>query len=378
MYFVTIENNPIAGNAKNFHKNVLVTNWSQKRSATEGFKLAQFDLILGLGEIEEFFRIGLGRMVTRYSADGNTIIWQGFINSMTLTQPGMQSQGSLSNMYNGVTVRYTQLDTVSNPPDETEQQQTAQVTDTNSRIRYGVKDIIYKPPTEKLTSAMADQLISTFLEQYRIPRRSANVAPANAKVRLYVECLGYKDTLNWQVYTQTILSSTQDASAQVTDLMDSSDLFIESSLIAENTTPVQRYYNDDKTILELLNNVTSLGDSNNDRWLAYVTGGRVLVYERASTVIKYYRRMSDPEQAIYDALGRKVPNWEVEPNTWIVTIDAHPFGLPTNDLINNQQAMYIESVSWNEQDDKVSLTGSRGDELTTLVARVAHFGEVLL
>lgn len=378
MRFVYISNNPIASSTLVFGQEFLVSNWQHRRTATVGFDAAQFDLVLSNQQAEEMFEKGLGRIVTRYSLDGNKIIWQGYISAMTLLQPGMKAQISLDNLYNRVTIKYNELDTSTNPPGETPGTFTATVNDTISQAKYGIKEIVYTPPTAKLKDTMADQLLATFLEMYREPHRSADVISSQTETSLYVYCKGYKHTLDWRIYTQTANTTTDDADAIIALMLATADLYVTGSSLTANTTAVNKYFADRETIWTLINHIATLGDSSNNRWIAYVNKDRTLVYEQAGSTIVYFRRLSDPAQSIYDTQGRLVPPWEIEPNKWLITTEIEPFKNDPALLRDNPRAMYIESVSWTERDNRTVLSGSRGDEVSIMVARASNIGEILL
>ena len=245
MLYVDIKNNPIATNRISYGAIHRVFNWSHKITATNGFDRAGFDLILNRDQMEQFFDDGLGRMITRYSEDGNIIVWQGYINSMTLTQPGTRSGLSLDNMFNQVSLKYTSLDTALNPPGETVETYTAQADDLDSQGKYGIKQTVYSPPALKLKDTMADQMRDTFIDQYREPRRNASAITSMMEPRLHIECKGYKHTLAWRIYNQVGVSAAQNANLQIADILATSGLFIDSSALDANTTQVQKYYNDD-------------------------------------------------------------------------------------------------------------------------------------
>ncbi len=378
MRFVQILNSPIATNKQSFSKNVPVEEWEHKTTATIGYDTARFDLIDDKHILEEFFYYGLGRIVTRYSADGNTIVWQGQIVDMTLTEPGSRFRRSIREMYNRVSVRYTALATGSNPPGETENSTTADADDATSQGQYGIKALVFRPSVEKLTAGMATQFRGTVLAQYRQPRRSADYISSESRSRLSVICEGYGRTLGWRVYNQTSSSGTANASTIVAAINTAVGEFIASTRVDTNTTAVNQYFNDDRTALEILQSIAGLGDSSNNRWVMHVMDGRKLIYEQVPTTVNYYRRLSDPKQSILDAMGRDVPLWEIRPNKWLRTTDAQPFTADSSALVDDIQSMYIESVNWVEKSNSLTLTGSTTDKSRMLVAQVAAAGQNLL
>ncbi|MFQ5609636.1 MAG: hypothetical protein ACE5F8_05125 [Woeseiaceae bacterium] len=375
---VVVGSNPVASLAGQFGVAYDAEAYRHRITATVGFDTASFDLRDRKDALEEFFYNGLGRHVVRYGPDGQFTAWEGQIVEMTLTVPGMRATISLSAMYNRVAVRYTELDTGSNPPGETADTTTADADDTDSQDRYGIKQLVFRPPkASKLTQTDAEQLRDTMLSEYKQPRRSADIVSSMSEPRLRVKCQGYGHTLGWRVYNYTAASGTDDADDEIADINTSVGQFIASTDLDANTLQVAQYTNEDLTALEQIQAIASLGDASDNRWLAYVLEDRKLYYKPASTTVKYWRRMADNRQEIRDQSGRVIPPWELRPNNWIRTTDVYPFGLAPANLQDDYQAMFIESVEWQEP-DTLLLAGSRGDAMQGVIARAANKGDVLL
>ena len=318
-------------------------------------------------------------MATRYSFDGNSIVWQGFINDMELIQPGMSMRRSLDEMYNQEAVRYTPIDTTTNPPTESAETSTAVVNDTDSQNRYGIKQTVFQPPSmNRLTAGDASQLANTILGQYKQPRRSATISSGSDNPRLVVNCKGFMWTLDWRIYNQTANSSTDNASTILAAVITAVGSQIAAATnITTNNTAVQKYFNRDDTAFNVIQWIASLGDASYNRWVANVLENRIINYQQAATTITYFRRLVDNRQDIFDYQNRRVPYWEIRPDSWVRTSDVYPHNITPGNLIDDVQSVYIESVDFREP-DSLTLNGSTGDKLQVILARQANRGDALL
>lgn len=358
-----------------------VMDWDHKLSVDIGlYDRCSFSIRGTLLELEELFDHGLCTNIERYTPDGNKLIWQGYIDEMVLTQPGMRSRISLEHMYNRIRVFYTALNTGTNPPGETPNSITSAANDTTSQAKYGIKEKVFRPPLEKMTATMATQLRDTLLEQYRQPRRSDDATMSDQDLELRIFGKGYIHTLGWRVYTHTATSGTDQSEDQIYIIVDDVGDFITNQIYVyrANGTLVPRYYNDQETALQIIQQITSVGDSNFDEWIAYVDDNRVFHYEEASNSIGYWRRMSDRQLAVRDMSGRAIPPWEVRPNRWLETTDVASYYSPSSsDLADDPRCIYIKTVEWYEDSNNMVLTGSKGEQIDVILARIASQGESL-
>ena len=229
-----------------------------------------------------------------------------------------------------------------------------------------------------MTAGMATQLRDVLLAQYKTPKPTADIVSGERSARLHVVCSGYMGALGWRVYNQTSNSGTQNANLEVSAIITATGSFVSDTEIDTNTTQINKYTGDYIASLKRLQDIASIGDSSNKRWLAYMYEDRKIFYKQQANTITYYRRMSDPKQQIFDLFGRSVPYWEIRPNTWIRTSDIQPFEVTPTDLIDDRSAMYIESVRWNENTNTINLWGSKANTPQVLVARMSNQGEGLL
>ncbi len=358
-----------------------VQNWKHRTSANVGFDTASFDIVTSQGTLEDFFGSGLGRKIVMNSKMGSFIAWEGYIDTMELTLPGLRMRISLDDMFNSVIVRYNQLDTSTNPPGETPNTTTTAAVDSSSRSQYGTKSLMYRPAKiDKMPQAAAEQLRDVVLNQYKQPRRSSESTSASSGIQLHVSCKGFFHTLYWSTYTHTAASGTNNADIEIGRVLadiNVNDVFIASSILDSNTTAVNLYRDGDETSFEIIQGIATLGDSSDNRWLAYVLENQVLRYQQASEVIKYHRRLSDNRREIFDQFDRPVPWDEIRPNAWLRTTDVESFSVSQTNKQDDYQLMFIESVQFTEPDG-LTLSGSLGDKVSIQVARAANRGDFLI
>lgn len=381
--YVTLQRNPALvsnGYVPTFNRQVAVTNWQHRIGAGIGFDTASFTVEGDKLLLEELYGLILGAGITRYALNGNDIIWEGFVNKLTLRMAGLAFSVSLDNLYNRVRVRYTPLDTSSTPPAVTAvTTRTTAVGDTPSQSRYGIKDLVLT--AGETTSTIANQITAAALAEYKQPRRSAELGPSN-DISLVVECLGYGHTLNWQIYNQTGSSGTQAANLEVAAIISSAGQFIARTVISTNSVAIARYTDFDRTALEQLRAIAEQGSSSNTRWLIQVLEGRTLYYKEASTTVAYNRRIAEPNREIYKPGGAIVPYELVRPDNWLRVSDSAlaetgGIGKPGSANALDPQLIYIETVSYSEPDN-LQIAGSLGDSTQAMLARQSAQGARLI
>lgn len=378
MRTVHISANPIATLNSTVERDYPVSGWRHKITANIGFDTASFNLIASKRELEEMFFEGCGRRITRFTPDGHGVVWDGYIAEMVLNEPGLQLRISLREMANGVIVNYIPTDTSTNPPTYGAEWWAGPVNDAPSQAQYGIKQKLFVPPMNKLTAADAQQFANVLLAHYRTPIRSGLISSGSSQSNLQIVCDGYMHTLGWHTYNQYALSGTDNADTILSTIASvTGQGFIASQDLDTNTTQVQKYFSNFDRGYDLVQLIASFGDGSYNRWLAYVLEDRVLHYKPASTTVDYLRRIEDGRQEIRDVGGRVIPYWEIRPNHWIRTTDVFPHALNPASLKDDFQVSYIESVEWTEPDG-LTLSGSPGDNLQVIVARMAAQGDRML
>ena len=375
---VHIVHNPALSGVAQFTGSFGVSNYRHRIGANIGFDTCSFDIRHEKHVLEDMFYTGLGRRLTRYSRDGNFVVWDGFISEMTLVQPGLSMRISLKEMWNRASVRYTPIDTGTNPPTESAETSTAVVDDTTSQAKYGIKEKYFSPPKiDRMIAGNAAQYATVMLSQYREPKRDEDFASGSNDSKLTVFCEGFMHTLGWRIYNQTAVSGQDYVYVVAGTIITGVGQFIYDTDFDTNTTQIQKYYNRDNTALDILQAAAGIGDNTNRRWLFYMLENRILQYKLASTAVNYIRRVSDRKQEILDTSGRAIPFYEVRPNNWLRNSDVMPHGLTPANMQDDFPSMFVESVQYNEP-DTLALAGSLGGIAQVIIARAADQGDRLL
>jgi hypothetical protein len=152
--------------------------------------------------------------------------------------------------------------------------------------RYGNKELVLSGG-ELESAAIAVQTCNRALELARRPAvmidsvsLSKNTG-GSAEPYLSILCNGYIDTLNWQMYNQTVATGNQAASLQINDILTAKGQFIASWLLNPNGTAVTKVYDTDRSSGGIIMDIARLGDWDGTRWLVRMFPGRQLVYKQA-------------------------------------------------------------------------------------------------
>lgn len=88
--------------------------------------------------------------------------------------------------------------------------------------------------------------------------------------------------------------------------------------------------------------------------------------------VAYYFDIWDPEQKILDAMGRRIPPWEVHADRWIrVTGVMLPTTEVYDSLVDDPECAYIESVAYDDESGALTIKTSRGELGEVILARAS-------
>lgn len=252
--------------------------FSKEERADEGYKKCTFRMRGQKAFLSEFMRDGLGRDL-RVKEPGGRGIWEGMITQLSYSVGPVQWKVGLRDMANSVWVRYRVTGGSSTV-------RSTALTDTDSQARYGVKEFVLSGG-ELESSDVADQVAQTYLNTHSWPRPTpvqVTRRQLSPDPNIEVKALGYFSTLNWCVFNQTGTTDAQGSSAQVTEIMADTDIaqFVNSTDIDTNSTSVARVYDTDRRGGDIIKDLARLGDSNNNRWIAYMTDNREFVFKEAA------------------------------------------------------------------------------------------------
>lgn len=284
---ISILDNPVAG-TEQFLLSATDSGLSEARyedysvqdRAGGGFWSCKFGLFSRENLLKDLFENGLGRHVEVWG-EGLQQDFEGYIHEMVYTLPPDKFTVNLENMVNSIHMR-TDYD------DDGAVERSTTLTNSDSDERFGTKEMVLSGgETEGLS--VADQATQTFIDLRGFPKPEPSLGSGRGQAHIEVFCRGYIHTLGWRIYNQTGDTGTQGMSAQVGDILDSVGEFVDSQELDANSTTVTVEYDADRKALDIITNLAALGDSNNNRWIAFMKGktatqvaGRIFVLKEAA------------------------------------------------------------------------------------------------
>jgi len=190
---------------------------------------------------------------------------------------------------------------------------------------------------------------------------------------LTLDCLGYWHLLGAYTYTNTGVSGTENLSTKLQNILaaDPNGVFsTDYSPITDNTFQVKKYENDNKTALELIKGLNTLGDASQNRYNIGIYTGRRLVYEPAPTEYEYIKRIGDNED-FKTPVGGVVEPWNVRAGKWFFVSDflAGRLSPATRvDLNRDPRAGFIESAVFSAPRD-IRVNGIKLGQLDQALAQ---------
>jgi len=314
-----------------FNERLQTENESHIVSASYGFDTCKFVLRGDTDYLRSWFRAGLIRDIVWRSPSGQ-VIWNGYVQSLTLQEGGMSRSKSIKPMANRIYYVYSALDTSTNPP-TVGAQTTITLNDTASQDSYGIKQATISGG--QITTTAANIEANTALtEMSRISIDEVMTSSSGAPPSLSIRCAGYAHMMMWWNYSQTISSSTANLSAIISAILaaDPNSVINTSAInIDANTTQAEQYYNGDRPAWNVIRDLADRGGAANNRWVAGVYENRQLIYKQAETFdsnfntlaankyLTYQRNPADFGDRIFDEAGRELLHWNTRPDRLIYT-----------------------------------------------------------
>lgn len=300
-------------------------------SVERGFETANLSLLGDIEFLRDWFDNGLARDITFVGPDGK-LAWNGFVTQMALTDGGTTTTHGLDNMANRVIFSYTELDTATNPPGETEG---ASITknDTTSQGLFGIKMRIIDGG--KATATNADVAALTELTKLAFPLAGETVRVAGGNSpRLSMSLRGYGFMGDWYNYSQSAVSGTDTATNVIAAILTAdpnSVLSADTLLIETNSTATERFW-EDEAAWKIIRKIVNRGSSSAGVGIPWAGG----IYENRRLTLKRQERLdtndnpvstnqflrlfrSDIDPAIItDEAGAEVPLWHLRPDRLLV------------------------------------------------------------
>jgi hypothetical protein len=300
-------------------------------SVERGFETANLSLRGDIEFLKDWFDNGLARDITFVGPDGKTA-WNGFVNQMALTDGGTKITHGLDNMANRVIFSYTELDTATNPPGETEG---ASVTknDTTSQGLFGIKMRIIDGG--KATVTNADVAALTELTRLAFPLAGETVKiGGGSEPRLSFSLRGYAFMGDWYNYSQSAVSGTDTATNIIVTILaaDPNSVLSASTLLIETNSTATEQFWEDEGAWKIIRKIIKRGSSSAGVGIPWAGG----IYESRRLTLKRQERLdtnnnpvstnqfpllfrSDIDPAIItDEAGAEVPLWHLRPDRLLV------------------------------------------------------------
>lgn len=349
-----------------------ISTYQHEIRAIGGFYSATITANYNQVQIEDWIEYGIGRHIVIHN-DALEVIWEGFVNKVSAALGELAFEiGPLLDIGNRVKAVYSTVDYSVEPPVLGKRDVTAIANDTSSQAIYSIVEKVLS--TGGSTPVEAEQNRDTFIAENAYPPTSLDLALGRGtQEQVTLDCLGYWHLLGAFTYTNTGVVGTEDISTKLQNILaqDPNSIFsTDYNRIRENTFQVKQYENDDKTALELVKALNSLGDTSSRRYNIGVYADQQLVYERAPTEYEYVKRIGENED-FKTPTGAIVEPWNVRSGKWFFVSDFLAGRVPPstrNDLNRDPRAGYIESAIFTAPRD-IRVDGKKLGQLDQALAR---------
>lgn len=326
--------------------------------------------------VEGWLEEGLGRHIELY-APTTDWIWEGYVSLVTANIAGATWQVGplLDTMANKIRVSYSTVDYNNIPPAVGQRRSTGWAEDATSQARYGI--IEYEKSVAGATLTNAEQIRDVALAEMRYPRpKETDNIGGGGSPSVTIQARGYSDWLQAYHYTSTTPGATT-ASTKLQAVLgaDPNGLFsADYTLVGTNTSSVGAYDNNGRSAMSVVQGLTAIGDTNDDRWLFGLYQDRRAVYEAIPSSPTYQRQLADPQQSvrIYGD-GPLVYPWSIQPGRWLFYTDLFVGRSTPDDIRADERYLFIEqasfSIPW-----ALTLDGSVVGRLDQILSRLGLGG----
>ena len=273
---IVIRQNPVL-TWERFSKTLLAargdfTGYQDDDRAMGGFWSCAFTYRDAPYRLYDMFNNGMCREVVAYGY-GMRVLHEGLICEMVLNAPPDRLTTSIKTVFNQMWMR-------SDHDDDGESERSTALENTRSQGRHGIRERIMTGGQINSLS-VADQAVQTLLDVRGWPSVSIDRGRAKGEISLEIFARGYIETLDWTVWNQTVDEGTHGMSDEFEDVFAGAE-FVSSVVVEPNATLVTKVSDADMKRLSVGFSLAKLGDSENHRWIAYMTEGRVLHLAQAA------------------------------------------------------------------------------------------------
>ena len=271
--------------------------------------------------LEGWVQSGLGRHCVVYD-DALNVCWEGFVDSLIVQLEDETIQvGPLTEIANRVTVRYSPLLTITDPPVKLDPDETTTANDTDSQARWGIWPRVFD--AGDLTDTAADQVRDMRLTEWAWPATTRRVG-VSQPLTLSLHLLGYVHLLRFP-YSQTanfgdldLSDATGIGKLQLILAADLNSLIsTDYSRTTDNTVQDAAYEDRGADGFDIIKEMVALGDAALNAYNFGIYAGRVAEYAAVSDSTSYVKVAGDVVSRIYTPAQQEVKPWNVLPGRWL-------------------------------------------------------------
>lgn len=326
---VNIFSRPAQGSG--FIRRVTALNYQHSIVSQGWFDTMKCDVaVRSQGEGQEYLDRFLGCRVFAYADNPYEPMWEGFINRITFNTGGVAYTISLDEMANRVEVKYSNDGVTANGVGTIAT--TTIANSTASQNIYGIKHASIEFGYNRNGNAShANALRDTILAQRAFPQTSITKGAGNSNL-VTLECVGFYETLKWEVVALSTVNTTQfDAriTGNLLPALGNGTTFFNNadfSAVVANAIATTGSIRNGQTYWDAILKIAEAGDGTN-YWMAGIeptnpqTGLRRFYYRQVNAATQYTARQSDGLR-VRDLYGRIVPPWAVVPDKTIMVSDV--------------------------------------------------------
>lgn len=306
-----------------------VDSYEHEILADGGFWAARFTIQASRPVLEEWFDQGLNRHIEVYGPE-LTLLWEGFVNQIEYSAGALSAvHGPLMDATNRTSVVYTPiLDATTDPPTTGVQQSTTVADDDDSRAKYAVLETVLSQGQllDDGTTDQAEQIRDTYLEENAWPKSTQSLGLGDSsQPSITVSCLGYVHRLSRYIVQDTTAATVQISNnagtgkLQLAIAADPNGMFPATySKTDNNAFLASRYENGNRMAWDVIQELVSVGDVNDDRYTFGVYDGRIATYTVKPTDVLYQRKLGGARMALeHFGSEQDVMPWLVRPAQWV-------------------------------------------------------------
>ena len=354
----------------------VMSSYSHDIQANGGWWSASIVLNGELVDMEDWFAEGINRHVEVHNS-ANVLIFAGFVNQVDLSAGTLSAtRGPLMDVVNRVSVTYTPIiDATTTPPIQGTQTTTTIAGDATSQGKYAILEDVVEGGA-LLDDGVTDdaaQLRDTYLQEFKDPESSEdlNLGGGGSVPSVTLSVLGYVHRFQKYVM-QDVTAATTTITTKIQNAInaDPNGLFsTDFSKIATNAFLTSRYEDDNRMAWDVMQELVSIGDVNNDRYTLGVYANQQVAYAVLPDSAAYKHRIADGNIEVLTFMGDAIVEpWDVLPARWIFLPDFLTGRSLPAALRDDPRYIFIESVRYTAP-NALQISGNKVGTVAQMLAK---------